>query len=902
MPAEPALTTDEILRRAAELGPRERAAYIRRVCGNDTALFQTVLDRMSAVWLRELADESTSDGDASAEATATHGPGDRIGPYQVRRVLGRGGMGEVYLCERADEQYHKQVAIKLVSRGVLSRQVQTRLRTERQILATLDHPNIARLLDGGTTAEGIPYLVLEYVEGEPIDTYCDTHQLSIDARLQLFRVVCSAVQSAHRNLIVHRDLKPSNILVTADGTPKLLDFGIAKLLDVRQTSHTIAMTQADVRIMTPDHASPEQIRGEPITTASDVYVLGVLLYELLCGQRPFQVAGLRFHEIERVICEKEPPPPSAAWKTTDLSARELERIAERRASTPQRLHRELSGDLDNIVMMAMRKEAERRYGSVEQFSADIDLHLRGMPVLARQDTWSYRAHKFLSRHTLGVVLSGLFVLLLAGFAVSMYIQAERLREERDRTRAQFERAEAERNRAERVSTFLADLFRRSDPWESGGENATALELLERGAQRIETELANDPDTQANLLDAVGRVYLARGETDKSIALLDRALRLRRELFGSEHLITASSMQSLGVARRYKGEFDQSRVLLEDALRIQTQKLGERSESVAVTLDELARWYRDIGQLDVAEKTFRRSLAVFTAVDGARSPQVSDVTNDLANLLLYKGEPAAAEQLYRKALDADRARLKPDHPLLATEMTNLAIALQMQGKLTEAEPLFRESIESLERVLGREHVNTISALSNYGWFLQVKGDMDGAEKVLRDVLALDQKAQGRSHPYVGHDMSNLADLLYERGQFDEAERLYRQAIDIYKAMLPENHQYVAAALTGLGRIFADRGDTFRVNALIERAVSIWRKELPEDHWQIARSRAVLGKSMLRQGKFPEAEPILLQSYAILEKQRGINDPGTRQVRSWLVQLYEGWNKPDAAARYRSAATG
>jgi eukaryotic-like serine/threonine-protein kinase len=895
MPAEPALTPDEILRRAAELGPRERATYIRRACGSDTALFQTVLDRISAAWLRELTDEPTSEGEEIAEAT-THGPGDRIGPYQVRRVLGRGGMGEVYLCERADEQYQKQVAIKLVSRGVLSRQVQTRLRTERQILATLDHPNIARLLDGGTTAEGIPYLVLEYVEGEPIDTYCDTHRLSIGARLQLFRVVCSAVQSAHRNLIVHRDLKPSNILVTADGTPKLLDFGIAKLLDVRQTAHTIAMTQADVRIMTPDHASPEQIRGELITTASDVYVLGVLLYELLCGQRPFQVSGLRFREIERVICEKEPPPPSDACKTTDLSSRELERIAEQRGSTSQRLRRELSGDLDNIVMMAMRKEPERRYGSVERFSADIDLHLRGMPVLARQDTWGYRAHKFVARHTLGVVLSGLFVLLLAGFAVSMYIQAERLREERDRTRAQFERAEAERNRAERVSTFLVDLFRRSDPWESGGENATALELLERGAQRIETELANDPDTQANLLDAVGRVYLARGETDKAIALLDRALRLRRDLFGSEHLITASSMQGLGIARRYKGEFDQSRVLLEDALRIQTQKLGERSEPVAVTLDELARWYRDIGHLDVAEKTFRRSLASFTAVDGPQSPQVSSVTNDLATLLLYKGEPAAAEQLYRKALDADRARLKPDHPLLATEMTNLAIALQMQGKLTEAEPLFKESIESLERVLGRDHSSTIGALSNYGWFLQVKGDMDGAEKVLRDVLALDQKVQGRSHPYVGHDMSNLADLLYARGQFDEAERLYRQAIDIYKTTLPDNHQYVAAALTGLGRIFAEGGDTFRVSALIERAVSIWRKELPEDHWQIARSRAVLGKSMLQQGKFAEAEPILLQNYAILEKQRGTNDPGTRQVRAWLAQLYEHWGKPNDAARY------
>ncbi|HKE43334.1 MAG TPA: tetratricopeptide repeat protein [Steroidobacteraceae bacterium] len=902
MPAESALTPDEILTRAAELGPRDRAAYIRKACGADTALFQTVLDRISAAWLRELDEEPTFDGEIPAEPVTTHVPGERIGPYEILRVLGRGGMGEVYLCRRADEQYQKQVAIKLVSRGTLSRQVQTRLRTERQILATLDHPNIARLLDGGTTPEGVPYLVLEYIEGEPIDTYCDNHKLGITARLALFRVVCSAVQAAHRNLIVHRDLKPSNILVTAEGAPKLLDFGIAKLLDVRQTSHTIAMTQADIRIMTPDHASPEQIRGELVTTASDVYVLGVLLYELLCGQRPFHVAGLRFHEIERLICEQDPPPPSHAWTTMHTGRKELERIAEQRGSTPQRLRRQLSGDLDNIVMMAMRKEPERRYGSVERLSADIELYLRAMPVVARRDTWSYRARKFVTRHTLGVTLSVLFVLMLAAFAASMYVQAERLRDERDRTRAQFERAEAERNRAERVSGFLVDLFRRSDPWESGGENATALELLERGAQRIETELANDPDTQANLLDAIGRVYLARGETDKALPLLDRALRLRRELFGSEHVITASSMQSVGVARRYKGEFDQSRALLEDALRIQTQKLGENNEAVAVTLDELARWYRDVWELDTAEKTFRRSLAAFTAVDGPQSSQVANVTNELATLMLYKGEPVAAEQLYRQVLASDRTRLRADHPRLATETTNLAIALQMQGKLEEAEPLFKQSIESLERVLGREHFDTTSALSNYGWFLQVKGDMDGAEKVLRDVLALDQKVQGRTHPYVGHDMSNLADLLYERGQFEEAERLYRQAIDIYKATLPENHQYVAGALTGLARIFAEQGDSFRVEALTERAVAIWRKQFPDDYWQVERSRAVVGRSLVQQGKYTEAEPILLKSYAALEKQRGVNDSSTRQVGGWLVQLYEKWGKTEQAARYRAAQAG
>jgi len=893
MPAEQLQVVEEIVRQASELGPHERLAFLRKACGGDTALYDAVIEHVSQSWMSDLAGELLSRGDASLALGDTRQAGELIGPYRIVRVLGRGGMGEVYLCERADDQYRKQVAIKLVGSGLISRQVQNRLRTERQILATLDHPNIARLLDGGATADGVPYLVMEYVEGEPIDVYCDRHELPISERLQLFQTVCSAVQAAHRNLIVHRDLKPTNILVTVDGTPKLLDFGIAKLLDVRETAHTVAVTRADIRILTPDHASPEQIRGQPITTASDVYVLGVLLYELLTGRRPFKVEGLRLIDIERLICEQPPVPPSQALSPAEMSRTERELAAGRRRTTFVRLRRQLAGDLDNIILMAMRKEPERRYGSVEQLAADIANYTRGMPVNARRDTWGYRTHKFIGRHTLGVSLATALAVLLVGFAVAMYVQAERIRQQRDE-------ANVQRNRAEQVSNFLVDLFRSSDPTEARGEEATAGQILERGARRIDTDLEQDPETQSHMMEAIGRVYLSMGEADKALPLLDRSLALRRDLYGPDDVLTASSMHSLAKARRDKGEYEEAENLLRAALAIQQRKLGADHESVAAALYDLGWLLTARGEWDAAERIYRQSLDIYVATGRERDRGATTVMDGLATVLMYKGDYAAAETLYRRALAINRELRGADHPDVAVELMSLAVTLQGQSRLAEAEPLFLESIDILRRVNGAQHPHTITALGNYGWFLQIKGELEQAERVLREVLALDRDKHGERHAYVGYDMSSLADVLYERGQISQAEELYREALTIFDATLPASHQYVAAALVGLARIFAERGDEFRVRAFVDRAVSIWRKELPADHWRLANAQAALGLCLLNEMKYVESERILLASHATLEKQRGANDPDTRRVRGWLVRLYVGWGKPADADRYRQHA--
>src|SRR5262245_30161357 len=478
-------------------------------------------------------------GDAAEDETADDSvvdiTGERVGPYRIVRSLGRGGMGEVFLAERADQQFEQHVAIKLVRRGLLSRHVQGRLRLERQILATLDHPNIARLFDGGTTSDGTPYIVMEYVDGMPIDVYSDQRALDVAGRLKLFMTVCSAVHRAHQNLVVHRDLKPSNILVTPDGAPKLLDFGIAKLLDDRQMMHTMAVTHEDYRVLTPDHASPEQIRGEPITTASDIYVLGVLLYELLCGYRPFALKGNRLAELEQAICEQTPLSPSAAIANAIVSDRDgVQRIARDRAATPAKLRRQLRGDLDNIVLMAMRKEPDRRYSSVEQFAADVDRYLRGLPILARADAWSYRATKFVRRHAVVVGLSTAMLALLIGFTITTVIQSQTVRRERDVAQAERTRAQAEQQRAEAVRDFLVDSFTRADPARARGKDFTASEILQSGAERATKELHGQPQLQADLLETIGTVYLSRGETAAAEPLIEQALGVRRSLFGPEN--------------------------------------------------------------------------------------------------------------------------------------------------------------------------------------------------------------------------------------------------------------------------------------------------------------------------------------------------------------------------------
>ncbi|HEY5807392.1 MAG TPA: serine/threonine-protein kinase, partial [Povalibacter sp.] len=729
---------DSIVHQAQGLGPRERAVFIRKACGADETLLSQVLialheDSASGLW-----DELNNDAAQPDLVAAEPIEGQRLGAWRIVRKLGSGGMGDVYLADRADDEYQQQVAIKLVRAGAFTPQVLGRLRTERQILAQLQHPNIARLLDGGRAPDGTPYIVMEYIDGEPIDVYCDRRRLSIPQRIALIRTVCGAVHYAHQNLIVHRDLKPNNIMITPSGEVKLLDFGIAKLLDARHSAHTLAVTQIDYRVMTPAHASPEQVRGDGITTASDIYVLGVLLFELLSGRKPFQLVGSRLTDMERIICEQEPPLPSSMIERTAQESPQLvEDIVTCRSSTRARLRKELQGDLDNIVMMAMRKEPARRYHSAEQLSADLERRLTGQPVLATSDSWAYRTRKFVTRHRWPVIASVAGLMLLTAFAVITFVQARRIAHERDVVAA-------ERSRAEQVSSFLVELFELSDPSKSRGNQVTARELLDIGSRRVRVGLADQPETRATLLGTIGRVYSSLGLYSDSVSLLKEALESRIALYGPKHEQVAEALVALGSALCEQGKLDECEQQLAAGLAMQQALKGPTAIEIAPTLMEYAKLTLARGSLDIAERYYNESLAIYRRHGQERTPDAASVMNGLAGLYVYRGQYAQAETLYRAALDIDRQTLGQDHPQVAMHVHDIAVALQMQDKLAEAEPLYVESTDMLRRILGPTHPHTLDAMANFGRYLRRTGDLDRAEAVLNDVLVNDRLARGPRH--------------------------------------------------------------------------------------------------------------------------------------------------------------
>ncbi len=868
---------ESIVKQAQQLGPHERSQFVRNACADDASLLSSVLLALGesahdpAFWDEPV--DLTFDPSEPAPGLE----GQRLGPYRIERKLGTGGMGDVYLAERADDEYQQRVAIKLVRAGVYSAQVQSRLRMERQILARLEHPNIARLLDGGRAPDGTPYLVMEYIDGEPIDVYCDRHRFDLNARLKLVHTICSAVHYAHQNLIVHRDLKPNNILITADGTPKLLDFGIAKLLDARPSLHTLAVTHMDYRVMTPAHASPEQVRGDAITTASDIYVLGVLLYEILTGQRPFHLLGNRMTDLERIICEQEPLPPSAMIAKTLAETPELAHdIAACRSTTPARLERDLKGDIDNIILMAMRKDAARRYRSAEHLALDLERHWLGQPVTATRDTWFYRTGKFVRRHALSVAVSAAGVCLLAAFAVVTFMQSQRIAHERDI-------AATERIRAEQVSSFLVELFELSDPSKSRGNQVTARELLDIGARRVSTGLVDQPETRALLLGTIGRVYGSLGLFTDSIALHREALESSRALLGAQHPQVAVAMAALGDALREQGEFAEAEQLLLDALAMQRDLGVADSLDAAPTLTSLGRLAQQRGALDIAQTFFDQTFDIYRQHRMLQRSEAASLFNDMAALALARGEHERAIQLYKSALDIDRAALGQDHPHVAIHTQNLAISYQRQGRMAEAAPLYRESIELMQRILGADHPHTLDAMANYGGFLRQNGELTRAESLVRDVLARNSQTRGAQHVYVGHDHVNLGHVLLDANRPGEAEAEYRLALDIYAQTLPDTHGFVAAALSGLGRARLARNDLRAAESTLRDAVTMGSATLPADSNPLLLAKSGLGITLERVGRTAEAEPLLREALEGLARKRDASSAQLVEVRQALARV-------------------
>ncbi len=863
---------NNIAQRARALGPRERQSFVEKLCGGDAALVSQVMallqqsDSAANLWRHD---------EAGADWTPASLIGARLGAYQLRSLVGSGGMGEVYLAERIDREFEQQVAIKLVRGSVLSDDVRSRLRTERQILASLQHPNIATLLDGGTAPDGTPYLVMEYIEGIPIDAYCDRQQLSIEQRLQLFCKVCAAVQCAHQSLVVHRDLKPNNILVTAEGEPKLLDFGIAKLLDTQLNRRTVTMTHHQMRVMTPAHASPEQVRGEAITTSSDIYVLGVLLYELLCGKRPFVLPhNCRLADVERAVCHTTPPLPSAMVKhCAQATPGLMHDLAYSRHTSGTKLAQRLCGDLDNIVMMAMRKEPARRYASAAQFAEDIQHWLHGQPVLASPDSLLYRSNKFVRRHTLAVGAATTIVILLAGFSVVTYLQSQNLARERDM-------AAAERGRAEQVSSFLVELFELSDPSQSRGNELKARELLDVGARRIDTNLQSQPATRAMLMSTIGKVYGSLGLYKEAADSLEKALHTRQQLYGDQHNDVAQALLALSEVYLAQGKLAQAETQLKRALALQQQLHGANAVEQAPALRQLGRLALERGQFAPAEQTMRAALALYDSHGMSTSLDKAAVLSDLGKTLADQYREAEAEPLYRAALGVEVAALGADHPRVAELQSRLADALEGQGKYDEAAPIFRQAVDSKRHVLGSKHPQTIDALENYGNFLRRKGDYAQAEAILVEALQANRTLYGEQHSYVGYDRVNLGLLSYDRGDFNRAETEFNAALNIYAHSLQPNDVLIAGAKIGLGRSLTQLGKPQQAVPLLQDAIDIASATLGADNPVTDTARAAMGITLLKLNEFAQARALLQSSQASIDKTYGKHAVISREVQAAL----------------------
>ena len=781
-------------RAAIDAPPGQRAAVLDAACGEDAALRARVEDLIAADADSErVIVEAVAAGTRLLASGAANGR--RVGPYRLERELGRGGTSTVYLARREGAPTEPAVALKLLDRedrgGLDGRNVVARFEAERRALSALDHPDIARLLDVGLAEDGRPYVALEWIDGLPIDAWCAARGLDLAARIRLFRRVCAAVHAAHQRLVVHCDLKPGNVLVDRSGAPKLLDFGLAKLLGDSDGA-PLDPTATALRALTPAYASPEQVRGEPVTTATDVYSLGVLLFELSTGKRPIPTEGLSPTEVERAICDQ--PPNFAAAR--------------------------LPSDLENILRMALRKEPERRYGSVAQLAEDLGRFLEGRPVVARKDTWAYRTAKFVRRHRWSVAAAAGFLALIFAFAVSTAIQGRRTARERDR--------------AERTAALMVELFEVADPSESRGTSITAREILDRGAARLSSELADEPELRAGLQETIGRVYQNLGLFQSAESLLSASLATRRKLFRGDHPEVASSLNRLAVVHALSGDYAGAEPLFREALAMREKLFAEDDPLVVASLNNLALLLHDQGDYAAAEQLYRRA-AERDRTNG--DPDGASILN-LALLLVDRGEHRAAEALIRPRLPKNLARFGEHHPQISDDLQLLGQALEGQGRTAEAEALYRRALGIDAKLQPDDHLDLARDLHRLGALYLDRGDLSRARTHLDRAASIRERFLRRPHPELAATWAEQGRLALEAGDLNAANERLLQALGAFRASLPARHPSLAEALVPLAELRIREGRCAEAKSFAREAVEALRGKLRRDERRFVRAEAAV----------------------------------------------------------------
>jgi len=930
---------ERLLDSALDVSGEERRALIQRARLENPSLADQVEALLRAAdsadhFLSRPAQDLAAGLIASVgpEMEASEGPRhprpERVGPYRLIREIGRGGMGAVFLAERDDDQYRRQVAVKIVAStavpGLMARFV-----AERQILASLDHPHIARLYDGGTTVDGIPYLVMEYVDGQRIDEFCDGRRLSVTARLALFDKVCEAVQFAHQKLVVHRDLKPANVLVTEDGTVKLLDFGVAKLLEegAGGSGEASPLTSLGARAMTPEYASPEQLRGDPISTATDVYALGLLLYELLTGQRAYELRGRSPLEVDRIVHEHLPRKPSVAVTAGEPTAAGTSGASdgrmipgsgasdghvippsELRGTTMDDLRRRLTGDLDSIVLTTLRKEPDRRYPSVQHLRDDLRRHVDGLPVSARPPTWSYRASRFIRRNRLAVGGAALLLItLLTGLGGTLW---------------QADAAAREADRARQVRDFVAGLFESSDPDSTLGRLVTAKELLDRGVARLRSETDLDPVLRADLLGVTGRIYRQLGLYAEARPLLEEALATFSETGSVGSTERSASASELSLLLSETGDHETAEALAREvvdfhrsrsdpdspalanslsALAVLVAFGGDNAEADSLFLEAIAidsatadreglathlgdwgtsLWRR--GEYDEALAAQRQALAIRRDLYGERHTLVAGSLLDLATVQLERGEFAESETLLREALEIQLALLGENHAHTARTLNNLGDVLGRQGKLDESEEMHRRSLAVRLAILGDEHISIAESLNNIAITLYFRGEYARAAEMLEEVLARWRAVRGPSHPEVFTVMNNLGSARRDAGDLSGAEDMLRETLALRRQHFGEEHPDVAQSLSNLGSLLLLRGSLGEAESHYRQALSAWMATLGADHPTTAGVNVALGRLLLDRGDCVEAEPMLRAGLLVRETAMDAASPVLAASRVYLAE--------------------
>jgi eukaryotic-like serine/threonine-protein kinase len=786
----------ELFDAALERESANRAQFLNDACGSDTSLRKELESLLEAY---ERSDGLSSPAIPAAQTNEAQ-PRDSIGPYRLIRKIGEGGMGQVWLAEQS-EPIRRQVALKLIRAGVFDDALLRRFQAERQSLALMDHPAIAKVFDAGATAEGQPYFAMEYVPGEPVTSYCDRKQMSIPERLELFVKVCEGVQHAHQKAIIHRDLKPANILVVeVDGkpTPRIIDFGLAKAAAPFAPGESI-FTGAWGIAGTPGYISPEQVGGGDIDTRTDVYSLGVILYELLTGFLPFDAGKWRkqpLDQILRQLREQDPPRPSARISSEkNLSAAS----APLRSTEPRQLRNQLHGDLDSITMKAIEKDRARRYGTPSELAADITRHLDHEPVLARPANVGYRARKYVRRHRVAVAIAAVLVALLSSFAVIQAIQLRRITLERDR--------------ASRITDFMTNMFKVSDPGEARGNQVTAREILDKASSQIESGLASDPDLQTQMMMVMGLTYENLGLYNRADSLYSEAASIRARQLGPENDDTLKSQAALGWVEYRLGRFHNSETLL------------------------------------------RQVLATRMSRYGARNPETLAVMSYLGVVLNEGGHYAEAESLERQVVDVRRQTLGDSNSETLSAMNHLALVLMGEGKWSDAESMDREQLAIYQRIEGGDAPHTLMARENLGIVLYRENRLPEAEAMVRETLAIKRRVLGPDHPETLRTMNTLTAILTDEGKLEEAQALEEQVIAARTRILGPDHQLTLSAMSNLAEILTRRGDYARAEQLLTQTNSAEVRVLGLNNPSTALSTYNLACLKLREGHRDDALRLL-----------------------------------------------